>query len=164
MIACVQSLCAQSVQGYVSMLRMAEAQSGARTTVAQDGVSTRALDGVRAQPDKVRGMRVNVFFGSEQNARAAAEAARSQLAKLFPGVPSYMTYEAPFFKVQAGDCLNRVEATALKGRLESVFSNANIVNETIPLSKFMEQTVVPEFPEGMSPDQEEEDSASEEEI
>ena len=131
-----------SVEGYISALRIVEPTSGAKATVRQDEVSLQALQSVASPRENVSGMRVNVFFDNSQNAHGAASAAQEQLKQLFPGVPSDMLYSAPFFKVQAGDCLNRIEATSLRGKLMGVFPKAYIVRENIPLEKFMHEPPV----------------------
>lgn len=151
-VACgPRSYAQNSTADYVSSLRLVESRSGARAVVSQDDVSTRALNAVRSAGDRIGGMRVTVFFDNGQNARSAAAAAQSQLRSLFPGVPDYMTYPAPFFKVQAGDCLNRTEATRLYGMLKNIFPKATISNESIPLSYFTTDHLVIETPERYAP-------------
>lgn len=122
---------------YASSLKTVESQSGAKAVVTLDGASSSAIAATSSAVDKISGIRVTIFFDNSQNARSAAATTVEQVRKLFPDVPVYMTYSSPFFKVQAGDCLDRTEAAALLGRLKTIFPKATIVNEQISLSNFV---------------------------
>lgn len=91
-----------------------------------------------APKDKVLGYRVCVFSDNSQSARAAAGTALSQLGQT--SVPANVVYQNPFFKVYAGYCINRVEATMLLGRLKGIFPAAFIVGEQMPISIFERNT------------------------
>ncbi len=95
----------------------APAISGARVNVASDcdvTLSTGSLS------DKVKGYRVRIYFGNNQNSRHEA----------------YVDYTAPYFKVTVGNFLTREEAVMLWGRLLGTFPNAFVVSYQMPVGAF----------------------------
>lgn len=52
-------------------------------------------------------------FGTKESADEEAEKIRTSL----PGVPVYVIFESPWYKIRVGDCLTRAEAEVLKKKL-----------------------------------------------
>ena len=65
----------------------------------------------------VWGYRVQVYSGNQQQARAEAQTRQAAVRQTFPNVSTYLTYNAPNFKVTAGDFSTRDEAEAFKQQL-----------------------------------------------
>jgi hypothetical protein len=81
---------------------------------------------------------VSLFRDSSQNARANAYAAQEQFAGMYPQIPVEVSYEIPYFKVEAGCFVERVDAVALLGRVQTHFPLAVIVKQEVPLAEIME--------------------------
>lgn len=78
-------------------------------------------------PSKIMGYRVCVFSDNSQSARGAAAGALSVVHSVAAGVSANMIYDNPFFRVYAGYCTSKIEATILLGRLKYSFPKAFIV-------------------------------------
>lgn len=75
-----------------------------------------------------RGFRVQIYMGSSRS-DAYAEQARFQ--RLFSGIDTYVTYEAPNYRVKVGDFRSRSEAEQLMRGLRQQFSNVFVHTEDI---------------------------------
>jgi hypothetical protein len=60
---------------------------------------------------KHNGFRFQIFSGVSRN---AAYAANSNFMEIFPGVPTYVTFEPPNFKVRVGDFRFKFQALAFR--------------------------------------------------
>jgi len=74
------------------------------------------------------GYSVQIFFESGVDAQKKAE----NVAKKFENdsksnQKAYVFYEAPYFKVRAGDCRTRLDATRLKKNIEAQFPGCFII-------------------------------------
>ena len=84
------------------------------------------------------GYRVRIFLDNGQNARSSALAAKARFNEIYPDIPAYWKYEAPYFSVSVGNCLTSEEAIILWGKINSAFDQAFIIRTDIPLSLFGE--------------------------
>lgn len=75
------------------------------------------------------GFRVRIFNESIQNARSLSAAAEERFRTIYPNIPTYRTYAAPFFKVTVGDFRTRVEAEKALRAIRGDFPDAIIVKE-----------------------------------
>lgn len=76
---------------------------------------------------KIRGFRVQIYTG---NNRSDAENARAAFIRNFPGVPAYMVYTRPNFRVRVGNFRNRREAQEMMNKIGSRYTTM-IVPEII---------------------------------
>ncbi|WWC83806.1 hypothetical protein PIECOFPK_01533 [Mycovorax composti] len=66
------------------------------------------------------------------NNRNEAIAARTKLLTHFPELKAYMWYQAPYYKVKAGNFISRNDAQAYQKKLASIFpGNIFIMNDTV---------------------------------
>lgn len=100
--------------------------SGSGVSVSLD-VATATAVNAYAKPEKVAAYRVCVFSDNSQSARGAAASALGAIGTVASGVKGDMIYDNPFFRVYAGHCLTKTEATILLGRLKGSFPKAFIV-------------------------------------
>ena len=96
-------------------------------------IATRAASTVR--PQSVNGYRIMLFMSNSQSARTDAFAACDSLAVRMPSLPTYVTYDNPYFKVTAGNCTSQEEALILLERIKPTFPKAFIMRENIPLEE-----------------------------
>ncbi len=71
---------------------------------------------------KIQGYRAQVFSGNNQR-KSKDEAFRkeNEIKELFPEVPTYVTYTAPFWKLRVGDFRSHEEAYQLMRQLMMTF-------------------------------------------
>lgn len=67
---------------------------------------------------KIKGFRIMVL---NTNNRDLAYKTKAQLLSLFPEYASYMSYQAPFFKLKIGDFLKKEDAEDLRKQLGTLF-------------------------------------------
>jgi hypothetical protein len=65
------------------------------------------------------------------NNRDEAIAAKSKLFQLFPELKSYLYYQAPYFKLKAGNFKTRAEAEDYQKKLNKYFSNSVFIMSDI---------------------------------
>lgn len=85
---------------------------------------------------KVNAYRIMIYVGNSPSARGEAGAARGRYMKLFPGSPTYMFYENPYFKVTTGNYLTKEEAQMKLERVRKYFEKAFIVHEMVSVYEF----------------------------
>lgn len=107
----------------ISVLQKFRAQAlsseGGRTSGTERDPATRTV---------TRGFRVQIYMGSSRS-EAYAEQARFQ--RLFSDIDTYVTYEAPNYRVKVGDFRSRSEAEQLMRGLRQQFSNVFVHTEDI---------------------------------
>jgi len=109
--------------------------SPARVDVEEYGnaarIVARAVDEYRNHP--VTGYRIVFFLDNGADARLKAVEAETVFGETFGDVRTYMSYETPYFKVSAGDCVTKEEAIILLGRIRTKFPKAFITQENFQL-------------------------------
>ncbi len=71
---------------------------------------------------KVQGFRTQVFSGNNQRAsKDEAFGKEKEIKELFPDVPTYVTYDAPFWKLRVGDFRSHEEAYHMMRLLMDAF-------------------------------------------
>ncbi len=80
---------------------------------------------------KIQGYRVRIYFDNQQNSRAVSFGYRARFIGMFPDIPAYLVYQAPFFKVTVGDFRTKSEAMELLRNIKSAFPAAFVVKENI---------------------------------
>ena len=102
----------------------------------QGDAATIVEKGLKAEPKKVSGYRIVIFMKNAQSARREAVAVQEEFGAQFADVPSYMTYENPYFKISVGNCTTPEEAMILLGRLKRAYPKAFVVRENINIEEF----------------------------
>ena len=83
----------------------------------------------------INGYRIMLFISNSQSARTDAFAACDSLAVRLPNLPTYVSYDNPYFKVAAGNCTTQEEALILLEQIKPSFPKAFIMREAIPLTE-----------------------------
>jgi hypothetical protein len=132
-LACVCG--AQSIEGFKARLAYGDSLSSAQVQVVEHGTAAMAVSRLSSmsRQREISGYRIRIFFDNSQNARTMATATRRRFEEMFPEIPSYMSYENPYFKVVVGNCATNEEAIILKARIEGAFDRAFISREDIPI-------------------------------
>jgi UDP-2,3-diacylglucosamine pyrophosphatase LpxH len=78
-----------------------------------------------------QGYRIQVYFGSGNDAKNQAQKLRSELKNSFPQFENYLIYDSPYFKVKIGDFRTKVEAFKLFKEIQNIYPSAFIVEDLI---------------------------------
>ena len=76
------------------------------------------------------GYRIQIYFGA---VRQKASEVKLEFNSKFPGVPAYLTYQQPNFKVRVGDYRSRFEAQKFLKEIDGMFPSGFIVPEDVKL-------------------------------
>ncbi len=130
------SLNGQTLDQFKRQAAQTDPTYNSRVIATEHGSAASVVQSMQAHPSGVKlpGYRVRIFLDNGQNARASANAAITRFRELYPNIPTYLTYENPYFKVTVGNCLTSEEAIILLGRINNAFDRAFLVREEIPLS------------------------------
>lgn len=112
---------------------LAEPGPGKGTVVIKQDPAIRNMVGQRLNSEKIeknedqaflkiQGYRTQVFSGNNQR-KSKDEATRKEemIKKLFPDIPTYVIYTAPFWRLRIGDFRSREEAYQLQRQLMDAF-------------------------------------------
>ncbi|WP_080905673.1 SPOR domain-containing protein [Parabacteroides sp. Marseille-P3160] len=143
----VTSLFAQSNSTIIDDLQRSEPGKGEVSIHQSEAI--RNLVGTRMKGDKIerikgrdyllaQGYRTQVYSGNDpRGSKAEAFSRERHIQEAFPGVPTYVTYVAPFWRLRVGDCATREEAFHLMQQIISIFPSYGkemyIVKENIQI-------------------------------
>lgn len=88
----------------------------------------------REHPTKPNGYRVQIFFGSRENAREK----KVEFLKKYPETGAYISYLAPNFRLRVGDFMNKLTCEKFKKELSNDFPASYIVKDKIEFLEFGE--------------------------
>ena len=86
------------------------------------------------------GFRVQIYFGSGENAHAKAIKIKNDFLATNPNVKTYLLFKSPDFIVRVGDYRTKSEALKLKKSLLFQYANAFIVADEIALPEIIKIT------------------------
>jgi hypothetical protein len=96
------------------------------------------LDSLReAHPNKLDGYRVQIFFGSREDAREM----RTKFIQSNPEVGAYISYLAPNFRLRVGDFRDRLECEAFKKEIARNYPGSYLVKDKIELPELRPEIV-----------------------
>lgn len=136
LLACVTGASAQtgvdgSVQTIFDDLQISKPGKG--EVIINQSQALRNMVGVRLSGEnvektdstaflKIQGFRTQVFSGNNQRkSKDEAFDKEKQIKELFPTVPTYVTYTAPFWKLRVGDFRSHEEAYHMQRLLMTAF-------------------------------------------
>ena len=71
------------------------------------------------------------FFDSGNESKKRAVDILVDFLNRFPGIPAYLSFQEPFFKIRTGDFRSKLEADGFLQKILPVFPNAYIVRDRI---------------------------------
>lgn len=117
---------------FCGLLLRAEAQTGKLSVKFDAGIeSTINAYSVSASEEKIKGFRVQLCSESGNNARGIANSIKSNFLRQYDGVPAYLIWESPNFKVRVGDFKNRLDATLFWKQVIENFPQAYVVMDEV---------------------------------
>lgn len=81
------------------------------------------------ESDVMEGFRIQLYSGSSKKAKADALATKGKFLSIFPDIPVYLEYNAPFWRVRAGDFRSKNESMELYSKLKSFFPESYPVKD-----------------------------------
>ncbi len=112
-----------SGQKLTEELTYPEKNQGTLELIQEEGIQD--LVGIHIDSNKrlggVDGYRIQLFLGSNTNARKEATDIKAKVLSLFPKENIYIMYEAPYWRVQAGDFRSKNESLELYKKLRETF-------------------------------------------
>ena len=96
-----------------------------RPIVSHDGKKT-----VTGSIYTQKGFRVVIFNGAD---RAKALEAKNNFSRAFPGVPSYMSYNVPSYKIKVGNFEDRGDAGKFMRKVSAAFPSCFIVPDIVTI-------------------------------
>jgi hypothetical protein len=117
---CAANVSAQEASDIFESLKTRSARSG--TVVINQPDELKAMVGVRMSGDnvektdsvaylKINGYRTQVFSGNNQrSSKDEAFRKEREIKEVFPELPTYVTYNAPFWRLRVGDFRSHEEA------------------------------------------------------
>ncbi len=103
---------------------------------------------LRQQADQNRkngtmsGFRLQLFFGSGENAHQQAIRIKTEFLSAYPDVKTYLFFKSPDFIVRVGNFRTKSEALKMQKSLLFKFPNAFIVAEEIALPELLNLTTI----------------------
>ena len=120
----------------LSITQFAKAQNASDTAIhvyeTNDVKSTmlKSAEYGRLSRGTFSGYRIQINFGQDRN---QANKVRSDFTLKYPGIPTYMAYQQPYFKVNVGDYRTKLEAS----------KNLNIIRRSYPGSFIVKDKINP---------------------
>lgn len=90
---------------------------------------------INEKNQKIKGYRIQIFSGSGTDSRNLALATQADFLQKFEGLPSYLVFQAPNFKIRVGDFRTKIEAEQALADIKQYFGNGFIVKDEIKLPK-----------------------------
>jgi len=91
-----------------------------------------SMDRYNLKQNFIDGYTIQVFNGDREGAMAA----KKELTISLPDVPSDLSFNAPTFRVKAGDYLTRIEAEQDYFRIKKIFPNAIVIPQKISIKNY----------------------------
>lgn len=129
--------CAQDTRSVI--IRLGISNGSAKINVVEHGsVGQTVIKNIssRRKDVEVDSYRVRIFYDNNQYAREGALAARERFTGAFPGIPTFLDYQTPYYRVTVGNCLTKDEVTVLYERVKGMFDRAFITTVKVHLSEF----------------------------
>lgn len=117
--------------GFTAFSQVDSLKTRQLTVVAEPGIERmqqKYIDENKRKPE-MAGYRVQIYNGSKQETLKK----RTEFLSVFPGTAVYTTYEAPEYRVQAGDFRTRLEAEKFLNKVVAEFGSGFVVKTTIKL-------------------------------
>lgn len=82
-------------------------------------------------PGVADGYRIQIYFDSGAESKKRALDVRNDFTNRFPGIPAYLSFQEPFFKVRIGDYRIKLEADGMLLKILTFYPNAYVVRDRI---------------------------------
>jgi len=110
------------------------AKNGDITSVNEKGIDAlvHKYETILKAKNGVEGWRVQLIFKAKQE---EIKQLKIDFIRLYPEIPAYLEYDAPYYRVRVGNCRTKLEAIKIKHQISKNFPGAYPVPEIINFSK-----------------------------
>ncbi len=100
---------------------------------------SRQLNSVLSQRDEgyLDGFRIQIFMESGNDAIDHANAVIERFSENFPGVPVYLIYRQPYYRIRVGDFRTRLEAEGYLRRIVRNHSQAFVIKDKVRMPQLI---------------------------
>lgn len=107
---------------------------GSITSINETGINTlvNKYEAILKAKNGVDGWRVQIMFKTKKE---EIQQLKITFIKLYPGIPAYLKYEAPYYRLRVGNCRTKLEAIKIKQEISKNFPDAYAVPEIINFSQ-----------------------------
>ena len=106
-------------------------------TITEHGDASKIVNAnLQKTTGSMNGYRIVIFMDNSATARGGAASARGRFMSIRANIPTYLTYDNPYFKVSVGNFLTKEEAMEVLGSIKQSFPDAFIAQATINVMEF----------------------------
>ena len=109
-------------------------ENGDITSINEEGIDAlvHKYENILKAKNGVEGWRVQLMFKAKQE---EIKQLKIDFIKLYPEIPAYLEYDAPYYRVRVGNCKTKLEAIKIKHQISKNFPGAYPVPEIINFSQ-----------------------------
>ena len=109
-------------------------ENGDITSINEKGIDAlvHKYENILKAKNGVEGWRVQLMFKAKQE---EIKQLKIDFIKLYPEIPAYLEYDAPYYRVRVGNCRTKLEAIKIKHQISKNFPGAYPVPEIINFSQ-----------------------------
>ena len=109
-------------------------ENGDVTSINEKGIDAlvHKYENILKAKNGVEGRRVQLMFKAKQE---EIKQLKIDFIKLYPAIPAYLEYDAPYYRVRVGNCRTKLEAIKIKHQISKNFPGAYPVPEIINFSQ-----------------------------
>lgn len=109
-------------------------ESGDITSINEEGIDALVskYENILKNKNGVEGWRVQLMFKAKHK---EIKQLKIDFIKLYPEIPAYLEYDAPYYRVRVGNCRTKLEAIKIKHQISKNFPGAYPVPEIINFSQ-----------------------------
>lgn len=99
------------------------------------------------QRNGMSGFRVQIYTDSGNRSKLRTDRVKAEFDAQYPNIPSYISYDEPYYKLRVGNFRTRLDAIRFLNRVSSTYLSAIIVVDKInfpPLDKDLDEITGPE--------------------
>ena len=101
-------------------------ENGDITSINEKGIDAlvHKYENILKAKNGVEGWRVQLMFKAKQE---EIKQLKIDFIKLYPEIPAYLEYDAPYYRVRVGNCRTKLEAIKIKHQISKNFPGAHPV-------------------------------------
>ena len=109
-------------------------ENGRITSINERGINVlvKKYENILKAKNGIDGWRVQLMFKAKKEEITQLKIA---FIKLYPEIPVYLEYSAPYYRVRVGNCKTKLEAIKIKRQIRKSFPSTYLVPEIINFSQ-----------------------------
>ena len=109
-------------------------ENGSITSINETGIDALVskYENILKAKNGIEGWRVQLLFKAKQD---EIKQLKIDFINLYPEIPAYLEYDAPYYRVRVGNCRTKLEAIKIKHQISKNFPGAYPVPEIINFSQ-----------------------------